>query len=251
MPTHFQLTDAVVNTTNTSNNFEMLDRWIPDEDWVRSFRNKPGFGKVTPGELNRAIFKTVDFVNDKFVDPTSGRTMFNNSRKVVTNATEKTKKKIYFYYVLSKDRKESPEFSKKQDFWQAIWDDEERSSRTLKRSLHQKKIEPPNKKQRAMFSIEPKNGATPPQTFQAALSMLLTAWKKTYGDILKFPTKLIAFFPFNKPSVAGKHSDFEKNFSESHQPTSLSKYGTLHCQVARSSRQYPSATSCIPVTPGV
>jgi hypothetical protein len=95
MPTHFQLTDAVINTTNPLNDVETLDRWITDEDWVRSFRNKSGFGKVTPEELNRAISKTIDFVNDKFVDPTSGRTIFNNSRKILTNAKEKTKKNIF------------------------------------------------------------------------------------------------------------------------------------------------------------
>ena len=89
---HFQLTNAIVNTTNMSNNVEMLNRWKPDEDWVQSFWNKPGFGKVTLGELNRPISKTVDLVNNKFVDPTSGWTIFNNSRKIVTNAKEKTKR---------------------------------------------------------------------------------------------------------------------------------------------------------------
>jgi hypothetical protein len=113
MPTKFELTDAVVNTTNTTDDINMHDRWIPNEDWVRRFRNKPGFGKVTPRDLNRVISKTVDFVNNKFVDPTSGRTIFYNKKQIVTNAKEKTKKKICFYYVLSKDRKERPEFSTK------------------------------------------------------------------------------------------------------------------------------------------
>ena len=104
----------------------------PDEDWVCSFRNKQGFEKVTPGELNRAISKTIDFVNNKFVDPTSGRTIFTNSRKVITNAQQKAKKKIFFYYVLSQNGIERPELSKKQEFWQSIWDEPERSNRMLK-----------------------------------------------------------------------------------------------------------------------
>ncbi len=113
MPANYERNDVVVNTTNTSDDMNMPDRRIPDEYWVRRFRNKPGFGKVTPGDLNRVISKTVDFVNNKFVDPTSGRTIFYNKKQIVTNAKEKTKKKICFYYVLSKDRKERPEFSTK------------------------------------------------------------------------------------------------------------------------------------------
>jgi hypothetical protein len=49
MPTNFELTDAIINATTTTNETNMLDRWVPDEDWVRSFRNQPGFKYVTPG----------------------------------------------------------------------------------------------------------------------------------------------------------------------------------------------------------
>ena len=123
MPTHFELTDAVVNITNTTTSVDMHNRWVPDEDWVRSLRNQPGFCKVTPGQLNKAIAITVDFVNNKYEDPKSGRIIFHNTRKVVTSAKEKTKRKTYFYYVSSDDRKERPEFSSKTEFWQNIWDD--------------------------------------------------------------------------------------------------------------------------------
>jgi hypothetical protein len=48
--------------------------------------------KVTPGQLNKAIAITVDFVNNKYEDPKSGPTIFHNSRKVVTSAN---KRKIF------------------------------------------------------------------------------------------------------------------------------------------------------------
>jgi hypothetical protein len=56
----------------------------PDEDWAQSFWNQPDFCKVTPGQLNKAIAITVDFVNNKYEDPKSGRTMLHNTRKVIT-----------------------------------------------------------------------------------------------------------------------------------------------------------------------
>jgi hypothetical protein len=114
MSLHFKLTDAVLNTAN---DVDMHNRWIPDKDWVRSFWNQPGFSRVTPGcQLNKAIAVTLAFLNNKYKDPKSGRTIFHNTRKVVTSAKEKTKKKIYLYYVSSDDRKERPEFSSKSEF---------------------------------------------------------------------------------------------------------------------------------------
>jgi hypothetical protein len=83
------------------------DKGIADEDWVQIVRDQPGFSKATPGELNRAIYMTVYFLNDKCENPMSGRTIFHNKRRVVTNAKDKTKRKISFYYVLSDHRKES------------------------------------------------------------------------------------------------------------------------------------------------
>jgi hypothetical protein len=69
---------------------------------------------------NRSFLQAIDFVNNKYQDPITGRTIFNNKRKVVTNAKDKTKRKIYFYYGSSSNRKESPESSTKTEFWQAI-----------------------------------------------------------------------------------------------------------------------------------
>jgi hypothetical protein len=83
MPTHFELTDAVINATTTTNETNMLDRWVPDEDWVRSFRNQPGFKYVTPGYLNKAFSKTIEFINNKYVDPMSGRIIFHEKKQIV------------------------------------------------------------------------------------------------------------------------------------------------------------------------
>ena len=47
----------------------------------------------------------------------------NNKRKVVTNAKDRTKRKICFYNVTYNHKKDRPEYSTKTEFWQAIWDD--------------------------------------------------------------------------------------------------------------------------------
>jgi hypothetical protein len=87
--THVELTDAVVNMTN---DVDMHNR---------SFWNQPGFCKVTPGQqLNRAIAIIVDFVNNKDEDPKSGRTIFHNTRKVVTLA-QRRKQKGRFISIMS------------------------------------------------------------------------------------------------------------------------------------------------------
>jgi hypothetical protein len=172
--------------------------------------------------LNAAISRIFDFIHNKYhQDPKSGEMIYLNKRRVVTNAKEKKTQNIWFYYALSSLRIDKPKISQKGEFWQNIWDDPERSYRMLKgTTLH--KNEPPNKKQQVV-SPEPDNATATQvhsnthQTFQEALHMLLTAWKSIlYGDCLKFPTKLIAFFPTNKvPLVVGKHIDFQQGHQES------------------------------------
>jgi hypothetical protein len=103
----------------------MHDRWIPDEDWVRIIRKQPEAFKLTPGDLNKAISKKLDFMNDKYEDRTSQRMIFHNKRRIITNVKEKTNRNIWFYCVLPKDRIGRPEFSKEKEFWQDIWEDPE------------------------------------------------------------------------------------------------------------------------------
>ncbi len=110
--------------------------------------------------------------------------------------------KIYFYYVSSDDRKERPEFSSKAEFWQNIWDGPERSNQIIKRLNGSKKGNgPPRKKQGVTVSPQPNKAAvSSSQTFNIALSMLLSAsWKTTYGATIKFPTKL-------NQVLSGEHS---------------------------------------------
>jgi hypothetical protein len=217
MLTRTELAAAFLNTTNDS---DMKDRWLPDEDWVRRLRNQPEYCKVSPGDLNGAISRTFDFIHNKYQDPKSDQTIYHNKRRIVINAKDNKARNISFYYALSSSRIDKPEMKQKGDFWQAIWDDPERSNRMLKRTTLSKN-ELPNKKQRVV-SPEPDTSnstevySNPPQTFQEALRMLLTAWKSTYGDGIKFPTELIAFFPTDKaPLVVGKHIDFQEGHQES------------------------------------
>jgi hypothetical protein len=101
---HFKLTDAVVNMRKKMNGADIHNRWTPDEDWVQSFKFQPVFLKVTPGQLNRVIAITVDFMNKKYEDPKGGRTIFHNTSKVITREQRrKQKRKIYVYYVSSDD----------------------------------------------------------------------------------------------------------------------------------------------------
>jgi hypothetical protein len=68
-------------------------------------------------------------MNNKYEDQKSERIIFHNKKKVITNAKEKTKRKICFYFVLShQQREERPEILEKAEFWQAIWDDPEQSN---------------------------------------------------------------------------------------------------------------------------
>jgi hypothetical protein len=215
---HTELAAAFLNMTNDS---DMNGRWLPDEDWVRRLRNQPEYCKVSPGDLNGAISRTFDFIHNKYQDPKSGQTIYHNKRRIVISAKEKKARNIMFYYALSSSRIDKPVISQNGDFWQTIWDDPERSNRMLKRTTLSKN-ELPNKKQRVV-SPEPDTAnsmqahSKPPQTFQEALHMLLTAWKSTYVDGLKFPTDLIAFFPTDKaPLVVGKHMiDFQEGSQES------------------------------------
>jgi hypothetical protein len=82
--------------------------------------NQQGYWRVMPGQLNIALAIPCDFLNNKYQDPKSGRTIFHNTRKAVTRAKETARKKVSFYYVSSDDGKERPEFSSKTEFWQNI-----------------------------------------------------------------------------------------------------------------------------------
>jgi hypothetical protein len=112
---------------------------------------------------------------------------------------------IYFYYVVSSATSSIHTIGRDTEYWQAIWDDEDRSSRqSLKRDITNSTIanEPPSKRQR-QASPGP---IEPPKTFKDALHMIVASWKMTYPK-LNFPLKLIVFFPTKKaPLVTTKHN---------------------------------------------
>jgi hypothetical protein len=81
-----------------------------------------------------------------------------------------------------------------------------------------RRTQPPTKEAKASSAAVTLSAAAPPlQTFNAALSMLLSAWKTAYGESINFPTEfLIAFFPADTaPFVAGMNIPFEKGKSDS------------------------------------
>jgi hypothetical protein len=174
---------------------------------VRSFWNQPGFCKLTPDQLNKAIAITqLISVNNKYEDPKSGRTVFHNTRKVITSAKEKTKRKIFLYYVSSDDRKERPEFSPKTEFWQNIWDN----------PCRQRKIEAncsfgtrtgPRRIQSAQGEYQNTiviNGREPKRaTRKGKVSKMLSKLDKNKTNVTMnkrredIPPRLLGYFPYN------------------------------------------------------
>jgi hypothetical protein len=115
--------------------------------------------------------------------------------------------------------KPAPTVTSDQGFYQSLWDDLDRSTRSLKRTAPSqankapsvRRTQAPTKKAKASSAA-----VTSPRTFNAALHMLLTAWQTAYGATINFPTELIAFFPMETaPSVSGMKILFEKNKADS------------------------------------
>jgi hypothetical protein len=136
--------------------------------------------------------------------------------------TSKTKafitKPIRFYYVMGAD-KPAPTVPSDQGFYQSLWDDLDRSTRSLKRTAPSQankapsasRTQPPAKKAKASSAA-----VTSPQTFNAVLHMLLTVWQTAYRVTINFPTELIVFFQMETaPSVSGMHILLKKNKADS------------------------------------
>jgi hypothetical protein len=194
----------------------MLDRWIPDEDWVRQIQENGGTG-CSVGNLNTGLALQRVWQNNHAT--LHGRTVFYNKKKIRTSKTiARANKNIRFYYVVGAD-KPAPIVPSDLGFYQSLWDDLDRSTRSLKRTAPSQankapsvgRTQPPTKKAKASSAA-----VTSPRTFNAALHMLLTAWQTAYGATIKFPTELIAFFPMEiAPSVSGMNILFEKNETNS------------------------------------
>jgi hypothetical protein len=226
----------------------MLDRWIPDKDWVHQIRESDE-NDCSLRNLNSGLAKECAWQNNHAI--LQGQILFYNKKSIRIKKTEgMATKNIRFYYVLS-PRKPAPTVPSDQGFYQSLWDDLDRSTRSLKRTAPSqankapsaRRTQPPTKKAKASSAA-----ATSPRTFNAALHMLLTAWQTAYGATINFPTELIAFFPMETaPSVSGMNI-----FLKIIKPIPLlSKDETFHCQVAMSSRTFHYVTNCILVLPGV
>jgi hypothetical protein len=177
----------------------MLDRWIPDEDWVRQIRDN-GKNECTIVNLNTGMSKQCSWQNNHAT--LQGQTIYYNKKHIRTLKTATANKPIRFYYVLSTG-KPAPNVPSNQGFWQALWDAEDRSNRSLKRTAPQgaattkPSSTPPTKKA--------KQSSAPPNSFEAANQMVQEAWKVAFPS-LRFPVELIGLYPASKsPLVEAPH----------------------------------------------
>jgi hypothetical protein len=181
----------------------MLDRWIPDEDWVRQIREN-GERDCSIANLNRGMSAQCCWQNNHVT--LQGETIFYNKKNIQTTKSKViASKPIRFYYVLSAG-KPPPSVPSGQGFYQSLWDHPDRSNRSLKRTappapVTNKKEEspPPTKKAKASSPtprpVTPENVPTlPPISFCDASRMVQEAWKVAFPS-LRFPVKLIGLFP--------------------------------------------------------
>ncbi len=139
----------------------MLDRWIPDEDWVRQIRDN-GEIDCSVMNFNMGMSKHCMWQNNHSTQ--EGRMLFYNNRRIRISKTKVTKKIIRFYYVLGAG-KPAPTIPSDQDFYQSLWDDRERSNRSLKRTAPSARTQPPTKKAKS-----PSTMPIPPQPIPPCLS---------------------------------------------------------------------------------
>jgi hypothetical protein len=136
----------------------MMDRWIPDEDWVRHMRLNCEYD-CSVSNLNNGIAKQCVWQNNHAI--LQGTTIVYNKKKVQICKTKATKKTISFYYALSAG-KSVPTVPSNQAFYQSLWDDPDRSNRSLKRTA------PQAKKSSTLFSPDAKKSKTSDDTRAAS-----------------------------------------------------------------------------------
>ncbi len=186
----------------------LLDRWIPDEDWVRQIREN-GERDCSIANFNRGMSAQCCWQNNRVT--LQGETIFYNKKNIQTRKTKAiASKPIRFYYVLSAG-KPAPSVPSDQSFYQSLWSHPDRRNRLIKRKAKRATPTPPTKKAKASSAA-----VTSPRTFNAALHMLLTVWQTAYGATLNFPTELLASFPMETAtSVSGMNIHFKNNKADS------------------------------------
>jgi hypothetical protein len=103
----------------------------PDEDWVRQIQESDK-NDCSVRNLNSGLAKECAWQNNHAI--LQGQILFYNKKSIRIKKTEGTAtKNIRFYYV-SSPRKPAPTVPSNQGFYQLLWDDLDRSTRSLKRT---------------------------------------------------------------------------------------------------------------------
>jgi hypothetical protein len=209
----------------------MLDRWIPEEDWVCQIRYN-GDCDCTVSNLNMGMSKQCLWQNNCAI--LQGMRILYNKKHLLISKTKVTKKAISFYYVLGAG-KPVPTVPSDQGFNQSLWDDQDRRNRSLKR-LAPAQTQPPPKKANAslLMPITPEPSSnipmspSAPKSFEKANRMIQEAWKVAFPS-LRFPVELVGGFPSRKsPLVAAPHEANDQQSSPAlmhHQSTNLKVVG--------------------------
>jgi hypothetical protein len=225
---------AVKLFLSVSDNTIMLDRWIPDEDWVRQIRESGEDERCSVTNLNTGLAKQCSWQNNHAI--IHRRTLFYNKKYVRTSKTQATiTKPIRLYYVMGAG-KLAPTVPSDQGFYQSLWNALDRSNRSLKRTAPSQANkasanQPPAKKAKASSSMpispEPTSNLplspSAPKSFEEANRMIQEAWKVAFPS-LRFPVELIGVFPSRKsPLVAAPHkaSDQQTPPALMHQSTNF------------------------------
>jgi hypothetical protein len=164
----------------------ILDQWIPDEDWVRQIQENGETG-CSVVNLNTGLALQCVWQNNHAT--LQGLTVFYNKKKIQTSKTIARAN----HYVLGAGKPASTVPSN-QGFYLSLWDDLDRSNRSLKQLAPSQANKPPSARRtqpptnKAKLSLA---AVTTPWTFNAALHMLLTAWQTAYGATIKFPTEFL------------------------------------------------------------
>jgi hypothetical protein len=182
-------------------NDSMLDRWIPDKDWVRKIRDN-GENKCSLTNLNMGMSTQCAWLKGRAT--LKGRTIFYNKKKIrISNSKVTNTKHIRFIYVLLAG-KPSPTVPSDQGFYQSLWDSPDRSNRSLKRTAAQSQIAsaPQAKNKAKPSSVSTADELTqsaskrppPPKSFEEATQMVVEAWKIAFPS-LRFPVEFIGLCP--------------------------------------------------------
>jgi hypothetical protein len=111
-----------------TNDIGMQDKWIPDDDWVRHIRNEDGLKDCKVSHMNRSISSKCLFTNNRYVSPENNKTILWNKQRIVPKKSTAIKTLIHFYYLVSSATGLIPTIQRDTESWQAICDDEDRSS---------------------------------------------------------------------------------------------------------------------------